>query len=249
MSVTKPLIKFDQVNFSYGSNHVLKDVSFEIDKGTYLGIIGPNGGGKTTLIKILLGLLKPASGKVEIAGKSIDKALDSCRIGYVPQRISQDYLDLPATISEIVESGLIAKSSLFSSIRQHKNIDKAIKTASLEDSKNKLIGELSGGQRQKAFVARALAIEPQILVLDEPFVGIDLSSQQDFYQFLKKLNQEQKLTIIFISHDLDMISREATEILCLNQKIVYSGKASEIDEEELVEGMYGKTFTHIHHDY
>jgi len=249
MSIKTPFIEFKDVTFSYGTNKVLDSVSFQINKGSYLGIIGPNGGGKSTLVKIMLGLLKPDSGEISIKGKSIEKALDICRIGYVPQRISQEYLDLPATVNEIVESGLTAKSPLFTFGKTSETVFKAIATAGLSGSEDKLIGELSGGQRQKAFVARALAIDPQILVLDEPFIGVDLASQQDFYRFLKKLNQEKNLTIIFISHDLDMISREANEILCLNHKIIYSGKASEVDEKELIEGMYGKEFTHIHHDY
>ncbi len=248
MSVNPPLIEFKKVNFSYGQNKILDNITFEIDKGSYLGIIGPNGGGKSTLVKVLLGLLKPDSGEIVINGNTIDYALDHTRIGYVPQRISQDHLDLPATVWEIVESGAIAKTSVFSSSDKKKTIEKAISVAGLGGKKNRLIGELSGGQRQKAFVARALAVEPEILVLDEPFVGVDLGAQKEFYAFLKMLNKEQKLTIIFISHDLDMITGEAQEILALNRKIVYTGKAEDVDEEQLVEGMYGKAFTHIHHD-
>lgn len=248
MSV-KPQIKFEKVNFSYGANKVLNDISFEISQGSYLGIIGPNGGGKTTLVKIMLGLLKPNSGKVTIDQKSIAQAIDESRIGYVPQRISQEYMDLPATIYEIVESGVIAKSNLFRSFGHEKIVTETLARAGLKGMENRLIGELSGGQRQRAFVARALAIDPEILVLDEPFVGIDLASQEEFYEFLKNLNKEKKMTIIFISHDLDMISKQAQEILCLNHSIIYSGKASEVDEQDLVEGMYGKTFTHIHHEH
>lgn len=249
MSVNPPLIEFKKVSFSYGQNKVLDDISFQIKKGSYLGIIGPNGGGKSTLIKVLLGLLKPSSGKILINGKSIQHALDHSRIGYVPQRISQDHLDLPATVWEVVESGAIAKTSIFSGADRDKAVEKVLSIAGLKSKRNKLIGELSGGQRQKAFVARALAVRPEILVLDEPFVGVDLAAQKEFYAFLKMLNQERELTVIFISHDLDMITGEAKEILALNRKIVYTGEASEVDEEKLVEGMYGKTFTHIHHDY
>lgn len=249
MSIKNPLIEFKNISFSYGTNKVLDNISFRIEKGSYVGIIGPNGGGKSTLIKILVGLLRPDYGEISIRGKTVEQALDICRIGYVPQRVSQEYLDLPATILEIVESGAIVKSSVFSDRDNKKNIDEAITIAGLEPEKHRLIGHLSGGQRQKAFVARALAINPELLILDEPFVGVDLASQKEFYAFLKKLNREKNLTIIFISHDLDMISREASELLCLNHKIIYSGKATEVKEKELIGEMYGKEFTHIHHDH
>lgn len=242
------LIEFNNVSFSYGTNKVLDNVSLEIEEGTYLGLIGPNGGGKSTLIELMLGLLEPDSGTINIQGKQIQKALDEIRIGYVPQRISQDYLELPATVYEIVESGVVAKSNILGKSVNKEAITESLEITGIEDISKQLIGNLSGGQRQKAFVARALAIKPQILVLDEPFVGIDLKSQTEFYELLKELNHK-KITIIFISHDLDMISNQADEILCLNHKIIYSGKASEVDEKKLVEDAYGKEFTHIHHDY
>lgn len=248
MSVNS-LIKFENVSYSYASNKVIDNVSFEITKGSYLGLIGPNGGGKTTLVKLMLGLFKPDSGVITINGKPVSQAIDDSRIGYVPQRISQEYMELPATVYEIVESGVVAKSSLLRSFGQKEAVSEAISTSGLEGMENSLIGEISGGQRQKAFVARALAINPEILVLDEPFVGIDLASQGEFYKFLTEINKKKNLTIIFISHDLDMISRQANEIICLNHKIVYSGKAKDVDEKALVEDIYGKEFTHIHHDY
>lgn len=249
MSVDKPIIEFKNISFSYGDNSVLENISFEIKRGVFLGIIGPNGGGKSTLVKILLGLLRPKSGKILINGNPINYALDHCRIGYVPQRISQEHLDLPASVWEVVESGAIIKIPMFSKERRERRIKDALSSAGLLKQKNKLIGELSGGQRQKAFVARALAVRPEILVLDEPFVGVDLASQKEFYTLLRDLNKKYNLTIIFISHDLDMITQEADELLALNKKIIYTGKAVEVDEEKLIEGMYGKSFTHIHHDY
>lgn len=248
MSVEQ-IIEVKDLRFSYGTNIILDKVNFSIKKGGYVGIIGPNGGGKTTLLRIMLGLLKPDSGEVKIAGKKISNALDSCRIGYVPQRISQEYVDLPATVEEIVESGLVAKESIFARNKDRfKKIIHALKVSGLVDKRFSLIGELSGGQRQKAFVARALVSEPQILILDEPFVGVDLSAQDEFYQFLRKLNKEEGITIIFVSHDIDMITGQAREILALNQKIVYSGEASSISEDELVKSIYAHKFTHIHHD-
>jgi len=237
------IISIKNLSFSYNSNKVLDDINIDIERGAYLGLIGPNGGGKSTLLKIILGLLKPDSGRVEFAGGVNPRCSDDCRIGYVPQRISQDYQDLPATVFDIVESGLVAKEEIFK-LQKNRNevINDAIKLAGLKGLENKLIGELSGGQRQKAFVA------PQILILDEPFVGVDLSSQDEFYKFLRKLNIEKGLTIIFVSHDIDIISAQAKQIIALNRKIVYTGKAEKMNEKELVDNIYGQKFTHIHHD-
>ena len=243
------IIKIKDVSYSYNSVNVLEDVSFNVNSGDYVGIIGPNGSGKSTLLKIILGLIKPDKGSITISGKKLTNALDSCRVGYVSQRISQESQDLPATLYEVVESGLIAKEKLFSNSRQHKDkILQAISISGLKGNENKLIGQLSGGQRQKAFVARAIASDPQILILDEPFVGVDLASQDDFYRFLKKLNKDKGLTIIFVSHDIDIISGQASRIIALNRSIVYTGEAEKFDEKQLVDNIYGPKFTHIHHD-
>lgn len=243
------IIKIKDVSYSYNSVKVLEDVSFNVNSGDYIGIIGPNGSGKSTLLKIILGLIKPDKGSITISGKRLTNALDSCRVGYVSQRISQESQDLPATLYEVVESGLIAKEKLFSNSKQHKDkILQAISISGLKGNENKLIGQLSGGQRQKAFVARAIASDPQILILDEPFVGVDLASQDEFYRFLKKLNKDNGLTIIFVSHDIDIISGQASRIIALNRKIVYTGEAEKFDERQLVDNVYDHKFTHIHHD-
>ena len=243
------IIKIKDVSYSYNSVKVLEDVSFNVNSGDYIGIIGPNGSGKSTLLKIILGLIKPDKGSITISGKRLTNALDSCRVGYVSQRISQESQDLPATLYEVVESGLIAKEKLFSNSKQHKDkILQAISISGLKGNENKLIGQLSGGQRQKAFVARAIASDPQILILDEPFVGVDLASQDEFYRFLKKLNKDNGLTIIFVSHDIDIISGQASRIIALNRKIVYTGEAEKFDERQLVDNVYDRKFTHIHHD-
>lgn len=243
------IIEVKKVNFSFGNNQVLKDVSFNVERGGYLGIIGPNGSGKSTLLKIILGLNKPKSGEVLINNVCVPEALDRCTVGYVPQRISQDFQTLPATVYEIVESGMVSEEKLFKSIKnKQERIDEALKLAGLIAKKDKLIGNLSGGQKQKAFIARSLVAQPQILILDEPFVGVDLSSQDDFYKFLNKLNVEKKLTIIFVSHDIDIITRHAKQIIALNQSVVYTGEAEKVDEAELIESIYGTKFIHIHHD-
>jgi zinc transport system ATP-binding protein len=240
MPIDTPLIEVKNLSFAYNGNVVLDHVSFKVDKGDYVGIIGPNGGGKTTLLKILIGLLKPDSGSVTIANTDI---------GYVPQRIAQDSASFPATVWEIVESGRIARKALFESMNDtdRKAIKRAMDIAKIADLKNKQMSSLSGGQRQRVYVARALASEPQILILDEPFVGVDIATETDFYQFLKELNEREGLTIIFVSHDIDVVTEEAKSVLCLNKSVLSFGPADELQEQTAIETLYGKRITHIHH--
>lgn len=249
MQIKNHLIKFEDVNFSYDGSPVLENVSFTIDHGDYMGIVGPNGGGKTTLLKILVGLLRPQSGKVEIEGQPVDSFHDKSKIGYVPQRVSQDNVNFPATVYEIVESGRTAGSHFFgrSKKKDREAIEKAMAAADIDELKDRLIGDLSGGQRQRVYVARALASEPKLLILDEPFVGIDIAAQKDFYALLKELNNSHGLTIIFVSHDIDVIGEEVKSILCLNHGLLCFGSPDILHKAEIVNKLYDKKVKHLHH--
>lgn len=248
MSVN-PIIEAHNLTFSYGDSPVLDKVSFAIEKGDYVGIIGPNGGGKTTLLKILVGLLKPQSGTVSLFGTDITKLKDRSAIGYVPQRVAQENLSFPATVYEVVESGLIAKKGLFgnSTAADKEAIERALKISNIYDLKNRLMSSLSGGQRQRVYVTRALATNPEVLILDEPFTGVDTVSQKDFYAFLRDLNTNQHLTILFVSHDIDTITKEIKSVLCLNRGLFCFGAKEIIHAENTIEKIYGKEITHIHH--
>ncbi len=251
MPIENPLIEVSDISFAYNGNTVLEHVSFNIEPGDYVGIVGPNGGGKTTLLKLLVGLLPPQSGSIKISGIPIEKFQDKFQIGYVPQRSGQENITFPATVYEVVESGLTAKTKLFNRLtsQDRQAIDKALATADIKGLKDKLIGKLSGGQRQRVFVARALAAQPKILILDEPFVGIDVTAQKDFYAFLKELNQKENLTIMFVSHDIDMITEEVKSILCLNRGLFCLDKPELLHEGNTIERLYGKKITHIHHSH
>lgn len=246
-----PLIEVQDVSFAYEHQSVLEHVSFTIEPGEYVGIVGPNGGGKTTLLKILVGLLTPTSGSVRMAGISPTSSNQRSLVGYVPQRVSQDQAAFPATVYELVESGRTIKHGLFGRFTEtdRQAIDRALEVAGIEDLKDRLMSELSGGQRQRVYVARALASEPKLLILDEPFVGVDVTTQQEFYAFLKKLNEEQGLTILFVSHDIDAIAEEVKSILCLNRGLLCSGSPTLLHEPQVMDHLYGKKIMHIHrHD-
>jgi len=249
------VIKVNKLNFSYLNEKVLNNLSFSVDEGEYLGIIGPNGGGKTTLIKILLGLLKPSSGEISIFDQPLEKFREYHEIGYVPQRIAaHGEGNFPATVNEIVTSGFTADKGLFYRLteKDKKVLDKVMDVTDVVGYKNRLIGRLSGGERQRVFIARALASEPSILILDEPTVGVDASAQKQFYAFLKKLNKTQGITILFITHDLDMIAKEATSVLCLNHNLVCYGPPSKAIDEKVMHDLYqaDMKFVHTHsHDH
>ena len=222
MNNDTPALRLHNVRFSYEGQDVLEDVTCSVTQGSYVGIVGPNGGGKTTLLKVILGLLKPSEGTVSILGMTPLAARKAGKIGYVPQRVVQSDFVFPATAEEVVRSGRSRSGRIgrwFAA--QDKSIaEEAMKTAGIWHLRHRLVGTLSGGERQKVFIARALAAEPAILILDEPTTGVDASSQEEFYALLRTLHRGKGLTVLFVSHDVEVMANEASNILCLNKRLV-----------------------------
>src|SRR5512133_1321820 len=247
---SEKLIEFKDVSFRYGTDPVLQHVSFTVSAGDYIGVIGPNGGGKTTLLNLMLGLLKPESGEIRVFGRKIH-ALRSerARIGYVPQRLSQLDANFPGTVEEIVGSGRTALNGFFHSFTAHDRaaVERAMKIADVAKFRDKLIGSLSGGERQRVMIARSLSGDPKVLILDEPTTGVDIGAQEQFYHFLGELNHAHGHTIIFVSHDIDIIANEVHSLLLLNKKIISYGAAKDLINKHYLDG--GKIdFTfHPHH--
>ncbi|TAN35815.1 metal ABC transporter ATP-binding protein, partial [Patescibacteria group bacterium] len=242
MQLEEPYIELNNVSFSYDHTSVLENLSFTVRKGEYLGIIGPNGGGKTTLIKIILGLLQPTSGTISLFGKDRHDFKEKYRIGYVPQRITQAEKSFPATVFEVVRTGRIARLGFFERFTKDDTdaVERAMEISGIARYRDTLIGNLSGGERQRVFIARALASEPDVLILDEPTVGVDIGAQKTFYDFLSSLNKEHNITIIFISHDIDAVSHETKTVLCLNHNLVCHGLPQDLLNEHILERLYGK---------
>lgn len=212
------VLSVNNLSFSRGSVVILENVSFSIKQGEYVGIIGPNGGGKTTLLDILLGLEKPASGSVTW-GSAIES---KSHIGYVPQHAASFDPLFPATVEEVVASGRVALRPWYRRARMQDILrgEKAMETCGIAHLAKRRIGEISGGERQRAFLARALAGEPRVLVLDEPMSAVDERQQETLYDVLRNLRTHTHMTILMVSHDLHAVEREATNVLCLNKKIV-----------------------------
>ncbi|MCX7822464.1 MAG: ABC transporter ATP-binding protein [Syntrophobacterales bacterium] len=226
--MTDWVVELMEVSFSYDGHEVLRDVSIKVPKGDFLALIGPNGGGKTTLIKICVGLLKPKKGAVNVLGMEPDKA--RYRIGYVPQDTNRNK-DFPANVFDIVLTGRLARKRGFRrsiSNEDRLRVENILKKMHLYEYRNRRIGELSGGQRQRVFIARALVGEPEILFMDEPTASVDPSFQTELYELLKKLNES--LTIIVVSHDMSVLSSYVKSVACVNGGVFYHG-APELTEE------------------
>lgn len=246
------IIEIQAVSFGYtGNEFALKDINLNVHAGDYLGVIGPNGGGKTTLLKIMLGLLSPTKGEVKLFGAPIEKFNQWTRIGYVPQKAVQFDAAFPATVEEIAAMGRVARRGILRRLTKidQEKITNALAQVDLASERERLIGDLSGGQQQRVFIARALAGDPEIIFLDEPTAGVDVKAQEQFYALLKKLNQTLGLTLILVSHDIDVVANEATELACINQELVYHGTPHAFIKGDYLNQLYGKETKFILHNH
>ncbi|NNE93282.1 MAG: ABC transporter ATP-binding protein [Verrucomicrobiales bacterium] len=213
--MSSPIVCCENVYFRYGNPWVLEDVSFTVPAGESLAVIGPNGGGKSTLLKILLGLEEPNRGSVSILGETPENA--RCRMGYVPQAMRFDPL-FPITALDIVLMGRLdrLKFGRFSK-HCHEVAKEALNQVDLADRANRPFADLSGGERQRVMIARALACEPELLLLDEPTANIDLSIEEQLLEILEKLREN--MTILLVTHDLDLVSTLGDSVLCVNHRV------------------------------
>jgi zinc transport system ATP-binding protein len=239
------IIELDRVCFFYTSEEVIKDVSLEIHKGDYVGIVGPNGGGKTTLLKLMLGILQPHDGSIKLFGKEIREFREWSRIGYVPQKTYLE-MNLPVTVEELVSMGRYGKRGLFHfSTREDKEKTiNALEQVGMLDYKSRQVSDLSSGQQQRVFIARALASEPEVIFLDEPTVGVDVKTQKQFYALLRKLNKELDLTLVLVSHELDVVAHESTELGYINRTLEYYGNPDEFLKGAYFHELIGKGGLH-----
>lgn len=212
---------------SYDTQTVLEGINLTVNETDFIGLIGPNGGGKTTLLKTLLGLLHPNRGEVRIMGKSV--ADGRCYMGYVPQSIELDR-QFPIRVWEVVQMGLLGCRKPFTpvSAAEREVIQYALEQVDMADLEQRAIGELSGGQRQRVYIARALASHPQILLLDEPTASVDPQAANNIYELLRRINQT--VTIVMVSHDMNVVSSYVKSIGCLNRHLHYHG-TKEVTQE------------------
>jgi len=246
-----PVVEVAGVCFAYAGRRVLDDITLTVAAGDFLGIIGPNGSGKTTLIKIVLGLLRPQCGTVRLFGTEIARFRQWRRIGYVPQRVAVLEARVPATVAEVVASGRAARAGVGRRFApaDRRAVVRALETVGLASLQDRPIGTLSAGQQQRAFIARALASEPDLLVLDEPLVGVDADAQTQFYALLRHLHRDLGVTLIMVSHDVGVVASEVTTLACLNGVLVYHGAPAGFLESDALRAVYRtgvRVVSHVH---
>jgi ABC-type Mn2+/Zn2+ transport system ATPase subunit len=224
-----------KLKIAFGRNVILEDISFELDTGVIAAIIGPNGSGKSTLFRAILGLI-PYEGAIRIFGEPITKALP--RLGYVPQYFDFDRT-VPITVSEFLS---------FTAPNLGKRKTETIcRDVQVEHLKDKLIGELSGGQLQRVMIAQALFKNPQMLLLDEPSSGIDIEGAKAFYDLIEHLNTKHKVTVLLISHEVSFVHSFADQVICLNRNMVCYGAPAKVLNKETLGKLYGSHMDiHLH---
>ncbi len=219
MSQDRAIVQIDRVDFAYDETLVLENVTITVQEADFLGVVGPNGSGKSTLLKIILGLIHPLRGKVRVFGKTPERVRHL--IGYVPQHADLD-ASFPISVTDVVLIGRLRKAPVFGRYGKsdRRAAEEAMHDVEIYDLRNRRFGKLSGGQKQRVLMARALAADPELLLLDEPTASIDGRVEQDIYKLLKKLNE--KVTIILVSHDLGFISTYVNRVACINRRLACS---------------------------
>jgi zinc transport system ATP-binding protein len=235
------------LTFRYNSTEILTDVSFRLQAGDYLGIVGPNGSGKTTLIKLILGLLEPSKGMILLFGSKLTEFAEWHKVGYLPQKINSFNPHFPATVREIVSLGLLSTKSYPRRIMRtdEKAIGSALELVDIVDIKNELIGELSGGQQQRVLIAKALVSNPELLILDEPTTALDPEAREKFFDTLKNLNVNKKVTIIIITHDIGTIGKYASRLLYIDNRIIFYGGFDDFCTSREMANYFGEYSQHV----
>lgn len=236
------IIKFENVSFAYDSQLVLSGVNFSIGRKEHISLIGPNGGGKSTMLKLMLGLIKPATGKVLMLGQSPESARKL--IGYMPQYSQFDSL-FPISVLDVVLMGVVELSSIGRYKQKYKDMaTKALMYLDLADLSGRQFSDLSGGQRQRVLIARAIVGEPELLLLDEPTNNIDPAMEKQLYATINKL--VERMTVVTVSHDLGFVADSVDRVLCVNQA-VHIHPIAELDNN-LINSVYGAPHKMVRHD-
>lgn len=242
--MSNSVIDIQNVSFSYSDVKVLEDISLQIMEDEFIGIIGPNASGKSTLLKLILGLIKPDTGTIKILHSEVDNL--SGLIGYVPQHITFSR-DFPITVLEAVLLGHVTNGSLFFNYTsaQKESALAALKAFEIVNLVDRQLGSLSGGQLQRVLIARALVCQPEILILDEPTANVDLKSEENIFSLLK--NYSEHMTIIVVSHDVAFISAYVDRVACLNKTLVCHNTAS--ISGKMIEDLYDTPIKMINHHH
>jgi zinc transport system ATP-binding protein len=235
-------IILDNVSFAYKKQNIIEDVNLKIHQGEFASIVGPNGGGKSTLLKLILGLIKPDKGSIQLFGKP--PGMVRHRIGYMPQYAHLD-MDFPATVMDVVLMGRLSNKTLWFSKKDRTESLKAIDELGMTSYVKTGYNELSGGQKQRILIARALCSNPDILLLDEPTANVDHQTEENLFSILQKLNS--KMTILLVSHDLGFVSKYVKSVICVNRQVVIHPTTSM--NGALIKDIYHGDLKMVRHDH
>lgn len=235
------IVEVKNLNYRVDGITILDNINLCVESGDYLAVVGPNGGGKSTLVNTILGLNRGYDGTIKLFGEELHKFKDWEKIGFVPQRVIEVDQKFPITVYETIKLGRISSLRKFWRNHQKDNelVDEVMKRLKISHLKDRLIGELSGGQKQRVMIARALVSKPQLLILDEPNTGVDQETQREFYSILQHLNRDKKITIIFITHDIGVIEDSINSIVSINREIIKSNSPSTIFNCKVMRDVYG----------
>lgn len=242
----EPALEVRNLWAGYDGKPVLEAVNFQIDRGAMVGIIGPNGSGKSTLIKTVLGLVKPLRGDVSVLGSK--GALERHLVGYTPQTELVDW-DFPVTVADVALMGRYSRRGLFrrTTNEDREAADAALELAKMFELRDRLIGELSGGQRRRVLLARAMAHNPELLLLDEPMAGLDATAQHQLLDLLDEL-RAKGATVVLSTHDLSCVSSRCDKAACLNRRLIAFGKPSDVLTEQVLGDTFGTHLLMVHRD-
>jgi ABC-type Mn2+/Zn2+ transport system ATPase subunit len=242
----RPALEFRDLWAGYNGKPVLEAINFQIDRGDMVGIIGPNGSGKSTLIKTVLGLVKPMRGEVSVLGR--DGTPERHLVGYTPQTELVDW-DFPVTVFDVALMGRYSRRGLFrrTTKEDREAADASLELVKISDLRDRLIGELSGGQRRRVLLARAMAHNPELLLLDEPMAGLDATAQHQLLDLLDEL-RAKGATVVLSTHDLSCVSSRCDKAACLNRRLIAFGKPSEVLNEQVLGDTFGTHLLMVHLD-
>ncbi len=246
-----PVLEVRDLAVERGKDMVLEGVEFTVEEGDYVGIVGPNGGGKTTLLLAMLGQIPRARGEIKLFGRDIDSFDEWTRLAYVSQSAINFDPAFPLTVRELVGLGRVTRKNLGRRLTKDDwlRVDASLDYMGISEIADRRIGQLSGGQKQRLFVAKALVRDPELILLDEPVAGVDASTQERFYQKLSDLNIDMGMTILIVSHDLSTVFCRMSHVMCVHKEVDYSLITEDLEPDTVLKPAYGEHFHFVFHEH
>jgi len=251
MKEKTPVLEVTNLQVARANSVAIEDANFTINKGDYVGIVGPNGGGKTTLLLALLNIIPKTRGTIRLFGQDIESFSRWEKVAFVPQHAVNFDSQFPLAVRELVSLGRVNRGNLGRPLKRTdwEAVDEALEFMGISGIADRRIGQLSGGQKQRVFVAKALVRKPEIILLDEPIVGVDAKTQEKFYKKLSDLNIAKGITILLVTHDLTAVFCRMSKVMCINRFVNIAEITEDLKPEEVLRKAYGEHFHFVFHEH